>query len=28
VIVPNGKAGPNVVSIGKLLPNKYRRGAD
>jgi cytidine deaminase len=28
VIVPNGKAGPSVVSIGKLLPNKYRRGAE
>lgn len=26
VIVPNGKAGPAVVTIGDLLPNKYRRG--
>jgi cytidine deaminase len=25
VIVPNGKK-PGVVSIGELLPNKYRRG--
>lgn len=26
VIVPNGKAGPTVTTIGELLPNKYRRG--
>jgi cytidine deaminase len=26
VIVPNGKNGPTVVTIGELLPNKYRRG--
>ena len=26
VIVPNGKQGPEVVTIGELLPNKYRRG--
>ena len=26
VIVPNGKAGPVVTTIGDLLPNKYRRG--
>jgi len=26
VIVPNGKDGPTVTSIGELLPNKYRRG--
>jgi len=26
VIVPNGKQGPTVVTIGELLPNKYRRG--
>ncbi|MDI1346971.1 MAG: cytidine deaminase [Pseudolabrys sp.] len=26
VIVPNGKKGPAVTSIGELLPNKYRRG--
>ena len=25
VIVPNGKA-PAIVTIGELLPNKYRRG--
>jgi cytidine deaminase len=28
VIVPNGKAGPTVTTIGELLPNKYRRGTD
>jgi cytidine deaminase len=27
VIVPSGKA-PAVTSIGELLPNKYRRGAE
>jgi len=26
VIVPNGEKGPEVVTIGELLPNKYRRG--
>ena len=26
VIVPNGKHGPTVTTIGELLPNKYRRG--
>ena len=26
VIVPNGKQGPTVTTIGDLLPNKYRRG--
>jgi len=26
VIVPNGKKGPTVTTIGNLLPNKYRRG--
>lgn len=26
VIVPNGKQGPEVTTIGELLPNKYRRG--
>jgi cytidine deaminase len=26
VIVPNGKKGPTVTTIGDLLPNKYRRG--
>ena len=26
VIVPNGKKGPTVTTIGELLPNKYRRG--
>ncbi len=26
VIVPNGKKGPEVTTIGDLLPNKYRRG--
>jgi len=26
VIVPNGKNGPEVTTIGDLLPNKYRRG--
>jgi cytidine deaminase len=26
VIVPNGGEGPAVVTIGELLPNKYRRG--
>jgi cytidine deaminase len=26
VIVPNGKEGPTVTTIGDLLPNKYRRG--
>ena len=26
VIVPDGKNGPTVTTIGKLLPNKYRRG--
>jgi cytidine deaminase len=26
VIVPNGTEGPAVVTIGELLPNKYRRG--
>lgn len=26
VIVPNGKAGPTVTTIGELLPNKYRWG--
>jgi cytidine deaminase len=26
VIVPNGTQGPEVVTIGELLPNKYRRG--
>ena len=26
VIVPNGKKGPEVTTIGELLPNKYRRG--
>jgi len=25
VIVPKGKAEPTVVTIGELLPNKYRR---
>jgi cytidine deaminase len=28
VIVPNGSKGPTVVTIGELLPNKYRRGMD
>jgi len=28
VIVPNGKAAPMVVTIGELLPNKYRRGGE
>ena len=28
VIVPNGKAGPTVTTIGELLPNKYRRGME
>jgi cytidine deaminase len=28
VIVPNGNKGPTVVTIGELLPNKYRRGMD
>jgi cytidine deaminase len=28
VIVPNGKVGPTVTTIGELLPNKYRRGMD
>lgn len=28
VIVPNGKVGPTVLTIGELLPNKYRRGLD
>jgi cytidine deaminase len=27
VIVPNG-ASPGVVTIGELLPNKYRRGSE
>jgi cytidine deaminase len=27
VIVPDGR-GPKVVSIGELLPNKYRRGSE
>ena len=26
VIVPNGKHGSTVTTIGELLPNKYRRG--
>src|SRR4051812_31774036 len=26
VIVPNGNKGPEIVTIGELLPNKYRRG--
>ncbi len=26
VIVPDGKDGPTVTTIGDLLPNKYRRG--
>ncbi len=26
VIVPDGDNGPAVVTIGELLPNKYRRG--
>ena len=26
VIVPDGKSGPTVTTIGQLLPNKYRRG--
>jgi cytidine deaminase len=26
VIVPNGKQGPEAVTIGELLPNKYHRG--
>ena len=26
VIVPDGTNGPTVVTIGELLPNKYRRG--
>jgi len=26
VIVPDGAKGPTVVTIGELLPNKYRRG--
>jgi cytidine deaminase len=26
VIVPNGRKGPTVTTIGELLPNKYRRG--
>ncbi len=26
VIVPNGREGPTVATIGELLPNKYRRG--
>ena len=26
VIVPNGSNGPEVTTIGELLPNKYRRG--
>ena len=26
VIVPDGKNGPTVTTIGELLPNKYRRG--
>lgn len=26
VIVPDGTRGPTVVTIGELLPNKYRRG--
>jgi len=26
VVVPNGTKGPTVVTIGELLPNKYRRG--
>ena len=26
VIVPNGSQGPEVTTIGELLPNKYRRG--
>jgi cytidine deaminase len=26
VIVPNGRRAPKVVTIGELLPNKYRRG--
>jgi cytidine deaminase len=26
VIVPDGTKGPTVVTIGELLPNKYRRG--
>jgi cytidine deaminase len=28
VVVPNGSKGPAVVTIGELLPNKYRRGMD
>ena len=26
VVVPNGTKGPTVMTIGELLPNKYRRG--
>jgi cytidine deaminase len=28
VIVPDGGREPKVVSIGELLPNKYRRGTE
>jgi cytidine deaminase len=28
VIVPKGRAEPTVVTIGELLPNKYRRGGE
>ena len=28
VIVPNNGNAPKVVSIGELLPNKYRRGTE
>ena len=27
VIVPSNGAGPEVVTIGELLPNKYKRGS-
>jgi cytidine deaminase len=28
VIVPNGESEPTAVTIGELLPNKYRRGGE
>ena len=28
VIVPDGGRAPKVVSIGELLPNKYKRGSE
>ena len=28
VIVPDSGRAPKVVSIGELLPNKYRRGSE